>query len=202
MNSTALRIGTLLWFGLIPAVAWGDAAEDLKNGRTALQQGRVQQALPLLEAAARDLPESVEAQLALAECYLKVGRLDEAVARYRRVLKLSVCTVIYSWASVWRLGSRMRSSSAGGSMFSSREISLTVLPSSLALFAILAARSYPMCGTSAVARDRDCSRREAMWPRLGSISESSFSLKIVVPVVRSRICSSKFRAIRGCIAFS
>ena len=52
-------------------------------------RGELDKALGLLKAAAEALPESVEARLALAECQLKLGRLDDALAGYRTVLKLS-----------------------------------------------------------------------------------------------------------------
>jgi TolA-binding protein len=66
-----------------------DAAADLEKGRAALMSGNVEAALPLLTSAAQDLPQSVEAQIALAECYLKLGQADKALTQYRKVLTLS-----------------------------------------------------------------------------------------------------------------
>jgi thioredoxin-like negative regulator of GroEL len=71
-----------------PALKVG-AQEDLDKGRTALQSGEIESALPLLRSAAQNLPQSVEAQLALAECYLKLGQADKALVQYRKVLALS-----------------------------------------------------------------------------------------------------------------
>ena len=70
-------------------MAIGQATDDLKSGTEALQSGDLESARTLLESAAEDLPDSVEAQLALAECYLKIGEIDLAIERYRKVLKLS-----------------------------------------------------------------------------------------------------------------
>jgi TolA-binding protein len=74
---------------LAPASLKADAAADLEKGRAALQSGEVEAALPLLTSAAQDLPQSVESQLALGECYLKLGQVDKALAQYRKVLALS-----------------------------------------------------------------------------------------------------------------
>jgi tetratricopeptide (TPR) repeat protein len=81
-----------LWSGLLvgsSGVAWADAAADLAAGREALVAGDLEKALPLLTSAAQALPQSVEAQLALAECQAKLGNLDKALAAYRTLLKLS-----------------------------------------------------------------------------------------------------------------
>jgi TolA-binding protein len=72
-----------------PAICRADAQADLTAGRAALDQGDLEQANKLLSAAAVALPQSVEAQLALAECRLKLGQLDKALEKYREVLKLS-----------------------------------------------------------------------------------------------------------------
>ncbi len=77
------------WVALECSLVRADAAADLEQGRTALQSGEVETALPPLTAAAQNLPQSVEAQLALAECYLKLGQADKALAQYRKVLTLS-----------------------------------------------------------------------------------------------------------------
>jgi TolA-binding protein len=69
--------------------ARADAAADLQQGRAALESGDLDKALPLLTSAAQDLPQSVEAQIALAECYLKLGQSEKALARYQKVLALS-----------------------------------------------------------------------------------------------------------------
>ncbi|MEX2140622.1 MAG: tetratricopeptide repeat protein [Pirellulales bacterium] len=74
---------------LAPTALKADAAADLEKGRAALQAGKVEAALPLLTSAAQELPQSVEAQLALGECYLKLGEVDKALAQYRKVLALS-----------------------------------------------------------------------------------------------------------------
>ncbi len=93
----ARRMSPLLWL-LVAVVAWNcqtprtlraDAADDLAAGRIAMTRGDLTEALPHLAAAAEALPQSVEAQLALAECHLKLGRLPEALSQYRKVLKLS-----------------------------------------------------------------------------------------------------------------
>jgi TolA-binding protein len=74
---------------LAPHAAWADAQADLEAGQAALAAGEFDKALPLLEAAAQGLPQSVDARLALAECQLKLGRIDEALTGYQAVLKLS-----------------------------------------------------------------------------------------------------------------
>jgi TolA-binding protein len=72
-----------------PGAARADAAGDLEKGRAALEAGEFDKALPLLTSAAQDLPQSVEAQFALAECFLKLGQTDKALDRYQKVLALS-----------------------------------------------------------------------------------------------------------------
>jgi|GEM_PF-2094587 len=85
----------MLWLGVGgfamqgASTAFADAAADLVQGQKALAGGDFDQALKLLSAAAQNLPESVEARLALAECRLKMGQLDSAAEQYRTVLKLS-----------------------------------------------------------------------------------------------------------------
>lgn len=79
----------LLALLLTPGFALADAASDLADGRAALAEVDLDKALPLLTAAAQALPESVEAQLALGECHLRMGNLDEALAQYRAVAALS-----------------------------------------------------------------------------------------------------------------
>ncbi len=63
--------------------------DDLVKGKELVAQGSLAEALPLLRSAAEALPESVDAQLSLGECLLKLGRLDVALDQYRKVLKLS-----------------------------------------------------------------------------------------------------------------
>ncbi len=72
-----------------PAVARADAQADLIAGRTALDGGDLDKALVLLTSAAQALPQSVEAQLAIADCELKLGQIDKALEKYQAVLKLS-----------------------------------------------------------------------------------------------------------------
>nr|MBC8288764.1 tetratricopeptide repeat protein [Planctomycetota bacterium] len=74
---------------LLPAFAAADAAGDLADGRAALAKVELEKALPLLKSAAQALPESVEAQLALGECHLRMGTLDEALLQFQAVVKLS-----------------------------------------------------------------------------------------------------------------
>lgn len=79
----------LVAIGAVPSLCRADAQADLAAGNAALAQGDLEQAQKLLTAAAVALPQSVEAQLALAECRLKLGQLDKALEKYREVLKLS-----------------------------------------------------------------------------------------------------------------
>ena len=72
-----------------PNFAHADAAADLAAGQAALQELSLEKALPLLKSAAEALPNSVEAQLTLAECQLRLGSLDDALASYKAVVKLS-----------------------------------------------------------------------------------------------------------------
>lgn len=64
-------------------------ADDLRMGQQALNKGDVLQALELLKKASQALPASVEAQIALADCYLQMGKLKDALEQYQVVLKLS-----------------------------------------------------------------------------------------------------------------
>lgn len=88
-RNIVLLLATLIATCAIPSFCRADAQADLTAGRTALEQGDLDQAQKLLTAAAVALPQSVEAQLALAECQLKLGQLDKALEKYRAVLKLS-----------------------------------------------------------------------------------------------------------------
>ncbi len=86
----ALTVTILAFTVLLPtSPGFADAGEDLTKGRAALDAGQLDEAVRLLESAAEGLPDSVEAQLALARCYLRVGDLEKARAAYARVLKLS-----------------------------------------------------------------------------------------------------------------
>ena len=81
-------------FGIVFAlssasIARADAAADLTAGRADVEAGDLDKALGLLTAAAQALPQSVEAQLALADCYLKLGQTEKALEKYQAVLKLS-----------------------------------------------------------------------------------------------------------------
>ncbi|MEX2214632.1 MAG: tetratricopeptide repeat protein [Phycisphaeraceae bacterium] len=75
--------------GTFTVSAHADAKEDFAAGRSALSTGDLDKALSLLKSAAQALPESVEAQLALGDCYLQLGQVDEALAQFRAVVKLS-----------------------------------------------------------------------------------------------------------------
>lgn len=79
----------LLTLSLTTSMVWGDAAEDLTAGKTAVAKGDYSNALPLLSAAVQGLPQSVEARLALAECHLQLGDVQNASAGFQAVLKLS-----------------------------------------------------------------------------------------------------------------
>jgi tetratricopeptide (TPR) repeat protein len=72
-----------------PNFAKADAAGDLAAGQAALQELELEKALPLLKSAAEALPKSVEAQLTVAECQLRLGNLEQALTGYRAVVKLS-----------------------------------------------------------------------------------------------------------------
>ena len=73
----------------LPVPARADAQADLNSGRVALQEGNLDKALPLLVSAAQGLPQSVDAHVSLAQAYLRLGRLEEAIKAYQDVLKLS-----------------------------------------------------------------------------------------------------------------
>ena len=79
----------LSFLGSHVPLALADAREDLAAGRTALGAADFDKALPLLKSAAEALPDSVEAQLALGDCYLQLGQVDDALAQFRAVVKLS-----------------------------------------------------------------------------------------------------------------
>ena len=64
-------------------------AQDLDSAVKLLGGGQLELAKQQLQKITQDQPDSVPAHAALAECYLKLGDLDNAVASYRQVLKLS-----------------------------------------------------------------------------------------------------------------
>ncbi len=70
-----------------PAVAAGP--EDLAAGKTALSAGELDKAAGLLQSAAEALPQSVDAQLTLGQCFLQMGRVDDALSQFRATLRLS-----------------------------------------------------------------------------------------------------------------
>jgi TolA-binding protein/thioredoxin-like negative regulator of GroEL len=72
-----------------PRFSYADAAADLVAGQAALQELDLEKALPLLSSAAEALPQSVDAQLTLAECQLRRGDLEAALNGYSAVIKLS-----------------------------------------------------------------------------------------------------------------
>ena len=85
-----LSVVTVLSFVLAPiSPVFADAQGDLAAGRKALMDGNPDASLPLLKSAAEGLPQSVEAQFALGQCYLQLGELDKAATQFRAVLKLS-----------------------------------------------------------------------------------------------------------------
>ncbi|MFT5526873.1 MAG: tetratricopeptide (TPR) repeat protein, partial [Pirellulaceae bacterium] len=89
MKNRMVVAAILLLIALIPSFANGDAASDLAEGRVALQNAKLNDALPLLTSAAQALPNSVEAHIALAECLIRLGEIDRALIEYRQVAKLS-----------------------------------------------------------------------------------------------------------------
>ena len=79
MNRQILSaIALYLTFVCAPTSSWGDAASDLADGQAALGRGELDKAAGLLTTASQGLPQSVEAQLALAECQLKLGDFEKA----------------------------------------------------------------------------------------------------------------------------
>ena len=91
MTVSKLIVLAALFSALIvtPTLVHADAAADLAAGREALQQAELDEALKLLVSASEALPESVEAQLALAECYIRLGQVDKALTQYAAVVELS-----------------------------------------------------------------------------------------------------------------
>ncbi len=70
-----------------------DAAEILaRRGRTLLEAGKASEALDLLEAAARQAPQSPQIQESLAEAYYQAGRLLPALRAYDRVIELGAAS--------------------------------------------------------------------------------------------------------------
>ncbi len=65
------------------------AQSALQQGDSLLNQGLVDQSIPLFQAAIRSNPNSVEARLGLAIAYRRAGRIDEAFAAYEQVLTLA-----------------------------------------------------------------------------------------------------------------
>ena len=64
------------------------AQSTVQQGNSLLNQGLVDQAIPVFQAAIRSNPNSVEARLGLAIAYRRAGRIDEAFAAYEQVLAL------------------------------------------------------------------------------------------------------------------
>ncbi len=78
-----------LVFLTAPSRLFADANADLARGRELIAAGDFEKGLALLTAAAQNLPQAVEPQLALAEAHLKLGENDKALAHFRKVLTLS-----------------------------------------------------------------------------------------------------------------
>jgi tetratricopeptide (TPR) repeat protein len=89
MTRIVCSLSLLLALTATPKFAHADAAGDLAAGQAALQSLDWETALPLLKSASEALPQSVEAQLTLAECQLRLGDLEAALSGYASVVKLS-----------------------------------------------------------------------------------------------------------------
>jgi len=85
----ALPFALIMTLLAITPSAFADAREDLDQGTAALNGGEPDKALKLLESAAERLPQSVEAQFALGQCYLQLGDLNKALVQFQAVVKLS-----------------------------------------------------------------------------------------------------------------
>ena len=85
----ALLLHTPLSLALAqPAFAQVAVQQAVQQGNSLLNQGLVDQAIPVFQQAVRNNPSSVEAQLGLAIAYRRAGRIDEAFAAYKQVLTL------------------------------------------------------------------------------------------------------------------
>jgi len=84
-----LLTAVIAFTGSLCSQAYAGPAEVLAAGQEKAANGDLAAALPLLTSAAEGLPQSVPAQLALAQCHLQLGQLEEALAGYRRVVRLS-----------------------------------------------------------------------------------------------------------------
>ena len=87
----------LFGWGLSPLVilsalpALGQVPAPVQAGNALVEQGLINQAIPVLEAAVKQYPQSVEAQLGLANAYFRAGTYTNNEAAYRtfnEVLKL------------------------------------------------------------------------------------------------------------------
>ncbi len=85
----AVALLIISFMAACPEFAWADAQGELTAGRAALDAGDLDKAISLLTSAAQALPQSVEAQMALGDCHLKLGQTDKALAAFQTVLKLS-----------------------------------------------------------------------------------------------------------------
>ena len=63
--------------------------DALSQGQVALAGGDLETALKQLTTAVQNQPESVPAHFSLGECHLRMGKLAEAIAQFRTVLRLS-----------------------------------------------------------------------------------------------------------------
>jgi tetratricopeptide (TPR) repeat protein len=80
----ALLLQLILPLASLPA----QAQAAVQDANSLVNQGLVDQAIPILEQAVRNAPRSVEARLSLAQAYQKAGRIDRAWQAYGDVLTL------------------------------------------------------------------------------------------------------------------
>jgi cellulose synthase operon protein C len=82
-------VSPLLLMSAMPALAQVPAA--VQEGNALVNQGLINQAIPVLEGAVKQYPQSVEARLGLANAYLKAGTFlndDAAFRTYNEVLEI------------------------------------------------------------------------------------------------------------------
>src|SRR5262245_28512524 len=84
-----LTLGVGLFVGVSRWRAAGRARERLEQGRAALEQGNLEQALAAFTEAVRLNPRSAEAYRERACLYQKQGRWEEAVADWTEALRLA-----------------------------------------------------------------------------------------------------------------
>lgn len=105
-----LTVGPVDW--VVPAAQAQAVPASVRRGQSLLQRGLANDAIAAFQQALRSSPNSVEAQLGLAQAYQKAGKDAEAWAAYQRVLEqapnnipaLKAVGLLGSYRQEWQVG--------------------------------------------------------------------------------------------------